>query len=237
MELGARIKEHRTRCGISQEDLARRVYVARQTVSNWETDKTYPDVQSLLLLAETFGTSIDELVKGDLHAMKETIDRDARRLNRLGMAMVTLIVIGAAAFVALSWALPQPSGLGRLSVGELAGAAAFVPLFACGRWRARGAGATRIKREHDLVTYREVAAYLQGEGLPGEGRPLAQAPRRRHRRSSWRAAQAAGLVLAAAVWAALSLLGQGVRNRCRRGRDHGDPWPRPLRNVRRALCF
>lgn len=205
MELGARIKEHRTQCGISQEDLARRVYVARQTVSNWETDKTYPDVQSLLLLAETFGTSIDELVKGDLHAMKETIDRDARRLNRLGMAMVTLIVIGAAAFVALSWALPQPSGLGRLSVGELAGAAAFVPLFA---WALACAGAAeRIKREHDLVTYREVAAYLQGEELPEKG-----GLSRRHPAGGMAlklaGGAAAGLVLAAAVWAALSLLGR-----------------------------
>lgn len=205
MELGARIKEHRTRCGISQEDLARRVYVARQTVSNWETDKTYPDVQSLLLLAETFGTSIDELVKGDLHAMKETIDRDARRLNRLGMAMVALIVVGAATFVALSWALPQPSGLGRISVGELAGAAAFVPLFA---WALSCAGAAeRIKREHDLVTYREVAAYLQGEELPEKG-----GLSRRHPAGGLAlklaSGAAAGLVLAAAVWAALSLLGR-----------------------------
>lgn len=205
MELGARIKEHRTRCGISQEDLARRVYVARQTVSNWETDKTYPDVQSLLLLAETFGTSIDELVKGDLHAMKETIDRDARRLNRLGMAMVALIVVGAATFVALSWALPQPSGLGRISVGELAGAAAFVPLFA---WALSCAGAAeRIKREHDLVTYREVAAYLQGEELPEKG-----GLSRRHPAGGLAlklaSGAAAGLVLAAAVWAALCLLGR-----------------------------
>ena len=205
MELGARIKEHRTRCGISQEDLARRVYVARQTVSNWETDKTYPDVQSLLLLAETFGTSIDELVKGDLHAMKETIDRDARRLNRLGMAMVALIVVGAATFVALSWALPQPSGLGRISVGELAGAAAFVPLFA---WALSCAGAAEhIKREHDLVTYREVAAYLQGEELPEKG-----GLSRRHPAGGLAlklaSGAAAGLVLAAAVWAALCLLGR-----------------------------
>ena len=205
MELGARIKEHRTRCGISQEDLAQRVYVARQTVSNWETDKTYPDVQSLLLLAETFGTSIDELVKGDLHAMKETIDRDARRLNRLGMAMVARIAVGAAAFVALSWALPQPSGRGRLSVGELAGAAAFVPLFA---WALACAGAAeRIKREHDLVTYREVAAYMQGEGLPEK-----DGLSRRHPAAGLAlklaGGAAASLVLAAVVWAALFLLGR-----------------------------
>ena len=80
MELGARIKEHRTRCGISQEDLARRVYVARQTVSNWETDKTYPDVQSLLLLGQLFEVSIDELVRGDVVAMQQAIAEDSRIL-------------------------------------------------------------------------------------------------------------------------------------------------------------
>ena len=45
MEVGRRIREERERLGISQENLAREVFVSRQTVSNWETGKTYPDVQ------------------------------------------------------------------------------------------------------------------------------------------------------------------------------------------------
>ena len=72
MELGARIKEHRTRCGISQEDLARRVYVARQTVSNWETDKTYPDVQSLLLLANLNSNFISTISAKSMTAVAKT---------------------------------------------------------------------------------------------------------------------------------------------------------------------
>ena len=64
MELKEHLKEHRNRLGLSQEDVAERIFVSRQTISNWETDRTYPDVQSLLLLSEIFGTSIDELVKG-----------------------------------------------------------------------------------------------------------------------------------------------------------------------------
>lgn len=51
MELGNRIKQHRTAHGWSQDDLAEKAYVSRQTISKWENDKSYPDLQSLLLLA------------------------------------------------------------------------------------------------------------------------------------------------------------------------------------------
>lgn len=42
-----------------QEALAEKVYVSRQTVSNWENDKSYPDVNSLVLLSEVFEISLD----------------------------------------------------------------------------------------------------------------------------------------------------------------------------------
>ncbi len=47
-------RTYRTARGLSQEDLARSIYVSRQTVSSWENDKTYPDVESLLLLSVLF---------------------------------------------------------------------------------------------------------------------------------------------------------------------------------------
>lgn len=73
MEIKEQLKEHRARLGLSQEELADRIFVSRQTISNWETDRTYPDVQSLLLMSDLFGTSIDELVKGDVAPMEKTI--------------------------------------------------------------------------------------------------------------------------------------------------------------------
>ena len=51
MELKEHLKEHRNRLGLSQEDVAERIFVSRQTISNWETDRTYPDVQSRLTVA------------------------------------------------------------------------------------------------------------------------------------------------------------------------------------------
>ena len=70
MELATHIKEHRARLGMSQEELAEKIFVSRQTISNWETDRTYPDVQSLLLLSNLFDVSVDSLIKGDVEEMK-----------------------------------------------------------------------------------------------------------------------------------------------------------------------
>ena len=54
MELGTQIKKHRQLNNMSQDALADMVFVSRQTVSNWETGKTYPDIESLLRLSEAF---------------------------------------------------------------------------------------------------------------------------------------------------------------------------------------
>lgn len=62
MELGKQIKKHRQEVQLSQEKLADRVYVSRQTISNWENDKSYPDVNSLVLLSEIFQISLDNLI-------------------------------------------------------------------------------------------------------------------------------------------------------------------------------
>ena len=49
---------------LSQEALAEKVYVTRQTISNWENGKSYPDIHSLLLLSSVFHVTIDQLIKG-----------------------------------------------------------------------------------------------------------------------------------------------------------------------------
>ena len=83
MDISNQIKKRRTDMGLSQEELAERIYVSRQTISNWETDKTYPDIQSLPLLSILFDTTIDVLVKGDLDMMENTVaSADAKRMRR-----------------------------------------------------------------------------------------------------------------------------------------------------------
>ena len=85
MELGKQIKKHRQEVQLSQEKLADRVYVSRQTISNCENDKSYPDVNSLVLLSEIFQISLDNLIKGDIEVMKDVIQKEEIvKMNRYG---------------------------------------------------------------------------------------------------------------------------------------------------------
>lgn len=63
MELSKQIKKYRTEANLSQEELADKTYVSRQTISNWENEKNYPDIKSLVLMSEVFQVSLDNLVK------------------------------------------------------------------------------------------------------------------------------------------------------------------------------
>ena len=93
MELGTQIRKYRNERTLSQEALAEKVYVSRQTVSNWENDKSYPDVNSLVLLSEVFEISLDQLIKGDVEEMKEQISKnDQEQFGRLSIIFTVLFV-------------------------------------------------------------------------------------------------------------------------------------------------
>ena len=63
MALSKQIKKYRTEANLSQEELADKIYVSRQTISNWENEKNYPDIKSLVLMSEVFQVSLDNLIK------------------------------------------------------------------------------------------------------------------------------------------------------------------------------
>lgn len=77
---GSALRAKREERGLCQDEVSKAIFVSRQTISNWENDKTYPDVQSLLLLSQLFEVSIDELVRGDVVAMQQAIAEDSRIL-------------------------------------------------------------------------------------------------------------------------------------------------------------
>lgn len=86
MELGTQIRKYRNERTLSQEALAAKVYVSRQTVSNWENDKSYPDVNSLVLLSEVFEISLDQLIKIEEKAERNEerpVEQTARKYDRL----------------------------------------------------------------------------------------------------------------------------------------------------------
>jgi transcriptional regulator with XRE-family HTH domain len=89
MNLSKQIKRLREEAGFSQEELSEKIYVSRQTISNWENERSYPDIHNLLLLSVLFDVTLDELVKGDVETMKNVIKKD--EMNRYSYIMLGTI--------------------------------------------------------------------------------------------------------------------------------------------------
>ena len=80
MDLGNDLFHARKRRGFSQEDVAQRLGVSRQTVSKWETGETVPDIRQSKKMAALYNISLDELIDFDLdiREIQETIERTSR---------------------------------------------------------------------------------------------------------------------------------------------------------------
>ena len=152
MELGKQIKEHRQEAHLSQEELANRVYVSRQTISNWENDKSYPDVNSLVLLSEIFQISLDNLIKGDIGVMKEVIQKEEiEKMNRYGRIYTIMLIATVVSVVPLFMWL---------------GVWAFIPwgiIWAVSMYFALKI--EKIKKDNDVQSYKEIVAFSEGKLL------------------------------------------------------------------------
>ena len=96
MESEKKLKDVRMQAGLTQEQVAEKIMVSRQTVSNWENGKSLPDIVSIMSLSDLYQISIDELLKGDKR-MKEKMEKDANiaKANKrviLTTAIITLVV-------------------------------------------------------------------------------------------------------------------------------------------------
>lgn len=153
--IGARIRELREVAGISQGELAGCVYVARQTVNNWETGKTLIDVQSLALVAGVLGTTASEPL-GEKGA--EAVRAEADLRHRLIMLLVGY------GLLAILWAVLAVTGAALDNAGAetaslMASAAeAGVSVAAGACWF----GLWHLMKEHDLLTATRLAAFLEG---------------------------------------------------------------------------
>ncbi len=152
MELGKRIRDLRNQHSMTQDDLAERLYVSRQTVSSWENDKSYPDIHSLLMISDLFNVSLDTLVKGDIEIMKEKIDQETiRSFKKYSNIYGILLLICLVAFV------PLAKWLG------LWGLAVWLPLFGAAIYFCLKV--EKIKKDQDIHTYKEIVDFTNGEKL------------------------------------------------------------------------
>ena len=103
MELGKRITELRKANNLTQEGMAERCSVTRQTISNWENGKSYPDLEMLVSISDSFDISLDTLVKGDGKMVQEiTKEQRKGRFQNYKMAALTvglLLLMGLGLFV------------------------------------------------------------------------------------------------------------------------------------------
>ena len=99
MQLGKNIYNSRKKKGLSQENLAEKINVSRQTISNWELGETYPNPEQLILLSNVLQISIDELVENNFTQMnKEVFSNLFIRNIYLGFIAICGILAGIWAF-------------------------------------------------------------------------------------------------------------------------------------------
>jgi len=152
MEIGNKIKKYREQIKVSQEELAAKVYVSRQTISNWENNKSYPDINSLKLLSDIFEVSLDEFIKEDLEKMKKRIHAyDRKEYHVLSMIFtVEFLVMFISAYPLLRFF--KIYGIiiwGIISVFTLYTAIKIEKIYV----------------KNDFCTYKEIVAFMKGETL------------------------------------------------------------------------
>ncbi|MCL2589108.1 MAG: helix-turn-helix domain-containing protein [Oscillospiraceae bacterium] len=160
MNISKVIREQRNQLSLSQEELAEKLYVTRQTIGNWENDKSYPDIHSLILLSQIFDMTIDNLVKGDLEVMKKTVEKKdvntAKRNAWLCGCIGVVVILGSfniSTYLLSTHFIVIPS----IIVSTLL----FVGAFYFGI----KSGLINRKNALGVLTYREIISFTNGKTL------------------------------------------------------------------------
>lgn len=107
MEIGNKILELRKKNNLSQESLAEKVGVARQTISKWELGETSPDLKQAIELSKIFNVSLDELVNNDIKdiLIEKTSNTEKlavliiKILKIIGIVILVFLIINVIAFI------------------------------------------------------------------------------------------------------------------------------------------
>lgn len=152
MKLAEQIKKYRNELSLSQDDLAEKIFVSRQSISNWENDRTYPDIKSLVLLSEVFHVSLDKLIKGDIEMMKKEINVQELKKFEKDSAILTFFMIAI---------LITPIPLAKFF--DWWGMVVYLVIFAVGMYFA--IRVEKHKKKFDIQTYKEIVAFTEGKTL------------------------------------------------------------------------
>lgn len=108
MEIGKKLKNARIEAGLTQEKAAEKIDVSRQTISNWENEKSYPDIISVIALSDLYSVSLDELLKGD-QKMAEHLEESTNvvKSNKKLTGAILLNIILMILLIALNMLFPE----------------------------------------------------------------------------------------------------------------------------------
>ena len=152
MDIGLQIKKFREQQKISQEELALKIFVSRQTISNWETNKSCPDVKSLITLSNIFNVSLDDFIKEEIKEMRKIVEKEAtKKFHMISIVfLIELIVVAVSAY-------PLFSIKGNIGI------VIWLCLFAITLYTA--SKIEKFKKSHDIQTYKEILAFIDGKQL------------------------------------------------------------------------
>ena len=92
MKFSEKIKEIRKMQNLTQEQFAEKIFISRNAVAKWESDRGYPDIQNLITISEVFEISLDDLIKND-KKLKTKIILDSASKKWLILVIIYLIAI------------------------------------------------------------------------------------------------------------------------------------------------
>ncbi|MED3086291.1 helix-turn-helix domain-containing protein [Bacillus toyonensis] len=131
MIFSERLKEEREKRNWSQNDLAEKLHVSRQSVSKWETGKNYPSIEIIIHLSELFGITIDELLRSDEELTQKVIE-DSKQLAypKWKVFFDSLFMMGVFLFVTkiIVWMLNKFAGASFTIVADAPYVMNFLPL-------------------------------------------------------------------------------------------------------------
>lgn len=105
--VGRNIRKFRENKQMTQEDVAEKLNVSRQAVSNWETEKTQPDIESLQKLAQVLEVSVEELIYGTKRELTTVVNHNTVKNVKKGISFgaVLAMVISYVSWRSIGWAI------------------------------------------------------------------------------------------------------------------------------------
>ncbi|GCF94164.1 hypothetical protein NRIC_20550 [Enterococcus florum] len=120
MTIGKKLQQRRKELNLTQGEVAKRLYVSRQAISNWELDKNYPDLETVIALSDLYQLSLDVLLKEDQHVVKgieKTMNRKIIGTIFYGITAVSGLICLLVNFIVnhtLTWSLIVLLALGSM---------------------------------------------------------------------------------------------------------------------------